>query len=97
MKRRLTIPSVPSVDATFLSVADAIGGSAIGVLLTGMGRDGVAGLSAMHAKGAATIAQDEATSAIFGMPGAAAAAGCVDRLLPLADVGPAIVSLVAGG
>ena len=88
---------VPSVDATFLSVADAIGSSAIGVLLTGMGRDGVAGLSAMHAKGAATIAQDEATSAIFGMPGAAAAAGCVDRLLPLADVGPAIVSLMAAG
>jgi two-component system, chemotaxis family, protein-glutamate methylesterase/glutaminase len=88
---------VPSVDATFLSVADAIGSSAIGVLLTGMGRDGVAGLTAMHAKGAATIAQDEATSAIFGMPGAAAAAGCVDRLLPLSDVGPAIVSLVAGG
>jgi two-component system chemotaxis response regulator CheB len=88
---------VPSVDVTFHSVADCVGSHAVGVLLTGMGRDGVAGLGALHAKGAATIAQDEATSAIFGMPGAAAAAGCVDRLLPLSEVGPAIVALVAGG
>lgn len=86
---------VPSVDVTFGSVAEAAGPLAVGVLLTGMGRDGALGLAALHRRGATTLAQNAATSAIFGMPGAAAEAGCVDRLLPLDEIAPAILESVA--
>jgi two-component system chemotaxis response regulator CheB len=86
---------VPSVDVTFSSVAESAGPHAVGVLLTGMGRDGALGLAALHRRGAVTLAQDAATSAIFGMPGAAAEAGCVDRLLPLEEIAPAILEAVA--
>lgn len=87
---------VPGVDATFDSVAASIGPRAIGVLLTGMGRDGAHGLKAMRDSGAITIGQDEESSAVWGMPGAAAAAGAVQRTLPLSEIARALVAIVRG-
>jgi two-component system, chemotaxis family, protein-glutamate methylesterase/glutaminase len=88
---------VPGIDASFHSVADNVGPEAIGVLLTGMGRDGAAGLKAMRERGATTIGQDEATSAVYGMPQAAYALDAVERQLPLPEIGPAIRTLVERG
>lgn len=87
---------VPGVDATFNSVAESIGPRAIGVLLTGMGRDGACGLKAMRDAGAITIGQDEESSAVWGMPGAAAAAGAVQRTLPLSEIARTLVAIVRG-
>ena len=86
---------VPGIDATFASIAEVAGPDAVGVLLTGMGRDGAAGLKRMRDVGAFTIAQDEATCAVYGMPAAAMALGAVDRQLPLGEVGPALRQLIA--
>jgi two-component system chemotaxis response regulator CheB len=83
----------PSVDVLFRSVAQAAGPNGIGIILTGMGDDGAQGLAEMHAAGAATIAQDEATSVIFGMPKEAIARGGVNSILPLHHIAPAIVRL----
>ena len=83
---------VPGIDATFDSVARALGPDALGVLLTGMGRDGAAGLLAMRERGALTIGQDEATSTVYGMPAAAYALGAVERQLPLPDIAPALLT-----
>lgn len=83
---------VPGVDATFASVAQECGRSSVGVLLTGMGRDGAAGLRALRDIGARTIGQDEATSVVYGMPGAAQQLGAVEVELPLGDIGRAIVA-----
>lgn len=76
----------PSVDVLFRSVAQAAGASATGVILTGMGDDGAAGLAEMHETGAHTIAQDEATSVVFGMPKEAIELGAVDEVLPLGAI-----------
>lgn len=84
---------VPGIDATFSSVADVAGADAVGVLLTGMGRDGAEGLKRMRDGGAFTIAQDEATSAVYGMPAAAMAVGAVDLQLALPDIGRALRQL----
>lgn len=73
----------PSVDALFLSVAKVLGPQAVGVLLTGMGADGAKGLLAMAQAGAPTIAQDEASCTVFGMPRAAIALGAAQAVLPL--------------
>jgi two-component system chemotaxis response regulator CheB len=73
----------PSVDVMFLSVAEHIGRNAVGVLLTGMGADGAHGMRMMKDAGAPTIAQDEATSVVWGMPGEAVKIGAVDHVLPL--------------
>lgn len=81
---------VPGIDVTLRSVADAVGPAAIGVLLTGMGRDGADGLKQMRGRGAFTIAQDEESSAVYGMPAAAMALDAVDLQLPLADVSAAL-------
>jgi chemotaxis response regulator CheB len=81
---------VPGIDSTFTSVAESMGADAVGVLLTGMGRDGALGLKRMRDRGAFTIAQDEETSAVYGMPAAAMALGAVELQLPLAEVGSAL-------
>jgi two-component system chemotaxis response regulator CheB len=73
----------PSVDVLFRSVAQAAGPNAVGVLMTGMGDDGAEGLLEMKRAGASTIAQDEATCVVFGMPRAAMERGAVDDALPL--------------
>lgn len=80
----------PSADQLFESVAVRAGEHGIGVLLTGMGDDGAQGLAAMHRKGARTIAQDQATSAVYGMPRAAQRLGVVDQQLPLPVIAAAI-------
>lgn len=76
----------PSVDVLFLSAARYAGANAVGVILTGMGRDGAAGLLQMRQAGAYTLAQDEASCVVFGMPKEAIAMGAVDEVLPLADL-----------
>jgi len=88
---------VPGIDASFLSIADAIGAGAVGVLLTGMGRDGAVGLKAMRDCGSVTIGQDEATSAVYGMPQAGYALGAVQHQLPVGEIGPALLAVVRGG
>jgi len=80
----------PSVDVLFRSVAQAAGPNAVGVILTGMGRDGADGLREMKNLGAATIAQDEATCIVFGMPKEAIALGAVDDVAPLGRI-PALL------
>lgn len=86
---------VPGIDATLASVADSMGADAVGVLLTGMGRDGALGLKRMRDCGALTIAQDEETSAVYGMPAAAVALGAVAIQLPLLEIGPALRHVAA--
>jgi two-component system, chemotaxis family, protein-glutamate methylesterase/glutaminase len=76
----------PSVDVLFRSVATAAGASAVGVILTGMGADGAEGLAAMKKAGASTIAQDEASCVVFGMPREAIKRGAVDRVLPVGEI-----------
>ncbi|MGB8650948.1 MAG: chemotaxis-specific protein-glutamate methyltransferase CheB [Mycobacteriales bacterium] len=85
---------VPGIDQCFRSVADALGPDAIGVLLTGMGRDGAAGLKAMRDRGAVTLGQDEATSTVYGMPAAALAMDAVEHQLPVDQIGGALLGLV---
>jgi two-component system chemotaxis response regulator CheB len=85
----------PSVDSLFESAAREYGPSAIACLLTGMGRDGAAGLLEVRRAGGLTIAQDEATSIVYGMPREAAILGGVERELPLAGIGPALAALAA--
>jgi two-component system chemotaxis response regulator CheB len=70
----------------FESVADTYGSSALGVILTGMGRDGAYGLRRMRESGAVTIAQDEATSAVYGMPKEAVRLGAAMYVLPLGEI-----------
>jgi two-component system chemotaxis response regulator CheB len=84
----------PSVDVLFRSVADAVGSSAVGVLLTGMGRDGAEGLRIMKERGARTFAQDEATCVVFGMPKEAIALGAVDEVVPLPRMAPTILDRI---
>jgi two-component system chemotaxis response regulator CheB len=83
----------PSVDVLFSSVARAAKEHAVGVILTGMGRDGARGLLAMREAGAKTLGQDEATCVVYGMPRAAYELGAVERQLPLEKLGPAIRNL----
>ncbi len=83
----------PSVDMLFESVARECGASAAACLLTGMGRDGAAGLLDIRRAGGVTIAQDEATSVIFGMPREAILLDAATRVLPLGEIGPALAAL----
>ena len=83
----------PSVDVLFRSVAQNAGGNAIGVLLTGMGKDGARGLKEMLDAGSRTIAQDEATSVVWGMPGEAVSLGAAQHVLALESVTDTILSL----
>ena len=86
----------PSLDVLLESLASAAGQAALGVVLTGMGRDGAAGVKAIRAAGGFVVAQDEDSSAVFGMPRAAIEAGA-DLVLPLADVGPVLQHLRPAG
>jgi two-component system chemotaxis response regulator CheB len=83
----------PSVDVLFRSVAQKVGPNAVGVILTGMGDDGARGLKEMRDAGAPTIAQDEASSVVWGMPGAAVRLGAVGEILPLGKVAEAVMRL----
>ncbi len=85
---------IPSVDVLFHSAVEVLGRKAIGVVLTGMGDDGARGLLALREAGARTLAQDEATSIVFGMPKAAEALGAAERMVPLDGVARAIFELV---
>ena len=80
----------PSVDVLFRSVAKAAGGNALGIIMTGMGDDGAAGLLEMRNVGAHTIAQDEASCVVFGMPKEAIKRGAAEKILPLASIPAAI-------
>jgi two-component system chemotaxis response regulator CheB len=84
----------PSVDVLFRSVAETFGPRSVGVLLTGMGRDGAAGLLEMRNRGAQTIAQDEASSVVFGMPKEAIMLGGASRTLPLPIIASEILGLL---
>ena len=86
----------PSVDVFFDSINRHWAGEVYGVLLTGMGRDGAAALKALRDKGHYTVAQDEASSAVYGMPKAAAELQAAVEVLPLEDIAPRLMALVAG-
>ena len=83
----------PAVDILFHSVAELVGAAALGVILTGIGHDGAAGLLAMRNKGAYTLGQDEATSAVYGMPRSAFECGAVLKQMPLQGMPLAISAL----
>ena len=85
----------PSVDVLFHSVAEVARGSAVGALLTGMGADGARGLAALRSAGARTIAEDESSCVVFGMPREAIALGAAEYVLPLPEIGRAILALAA--
>jgi two-component system, chemotaxis family, protein-glutamate methylesterase/glutaminase len=82
----------PSVDVMFHSVAENVGRNAVGVILTGMGQDGSRGLKLMRERGAFTVAQDERSSVVWGMPGASVAIDAVDTVLPIDQIAEAVLS-----
>jgi len=81
----------PSVDVLFESLASVVGSAAVGVLLTGMGADGARGLAQLHSAGAGTIAQDESSSVVWGMPREAIELGAAQQVLPITSIGRGIV------
>ena len=85
----------PSVDVMFRSVEEAAGENAVGVLLTGMGADGARGLKQMHDSGSKTIAQDENSSVVWGMPGEAVKLEAADYVLPLNKIAQKLLSLIS--
>jgi two-component system, chemotaxis family, protein-glutamate methylesterase/glutaminase len=85
----------PSVDVLFRSVAEAYGASALGVILTGMGQDGLKGCEALSAAGASIVVQDEATSVVWGMPGFVARAGLAEKVLPIGEIAAEIFRRIA--
>lgn len=87
----------PAVDVLFRSVAEVYGGAAVSAILTGMGQDGLRGTEALKAKGAYVIAQDEASSVVWGMPGAVVGAGLADRVAPLGTIVPEILKQIGRG
>lgn len=87
----------PSVDMLFRSVASAAGASALGIILTGMGKDGAAGMLEMKRAGSRTVAQDEETSVVFGMPKEAITTGAVDSVVPLGQMPNLIMDWAIGG
>jgi two-component system chemotaxis response regulator CheB len=83
----------PAVDALFASIGEVYGGAVIAVILTGMGQDGLRGAEILKAHGASVLAQDEASSVVWGMPGAVVNAGLADSVLPLDQVVPEILRM----
>lgn len=86
----------PSCDTLLEAVAEVYGPRAIGVILTGMGTDGVRGLLKIKERGGRTIAQDQATSIVYGMPARAVEAGCVDQVWPVQQIGQRLLAMVSG-
>ena len=86
----------PAVDVLFRSAAQSFGAGALGIVLTGMGVDGLAGSRAVVEAGGAIIAQDEETSVVWGMPGAVANAGLAAAVLPLGRISPTVKDLMHG-
>jgi two-component system chemotaxis response regulator CheB len=86
----------PAVDPLFTSAAQAYGSGVMAVILTGMGQDGTHGAVAIAAAGGSVIAQDEATSVVWGMPGSAAHAGVCSAVLPLDQIGPKLLRMFSG-
>jgi len=84
----------PSGNILLKSLADAYGPNAIGVILTGMGSDGCEGLMEIRKKGGRTIAQDEATSIVFGMPKVAIETGAAEKIFPIEKIGSEIIKLI---
>lgn len=84
----------PAVDALFTSIGEVYGGAVIAAVLTGMGQDGLRGAEILRAQGASILAQDEASSVVWGMPGAVVNAGLADRVLPLDQIVPEILRIV---
>jgi len=84
----------PSCDALLFSAAEAFGRRAIGVILTGMGRDGARGLKEIRVRGGRTIAQDESTCVVFGMPGEAVSLGAAEEVLPVEEIAGSLIRLV---
>jgi two-component system chemotaxis response regulator CheB len=87
----------PSVDVLFHSVASAAGANALGIILTGMGNDGASGMLDMKRAGSSTIAQDEKSCVVFGMPKEAISAGAVDTVAPLARIPSLIMAWARSG
>jgi two-component system chemotaxis response regulator CheB len=85
----------PSCDTLLSSVSDSYGKNSIGIILTGMGKDGVEGMRKIKKAGGATIAQDEKTSVIFGMNKAAVESGCIDLILPIDAISRALIDMTA--
>jgi two-component system chemotaxis response regulator CheB len=83
----------PSADVLFRSAASVFGSSVAAIILTGMGRDGTAGLGAIKRAGGYVVAQDEATSVVWGMPGSAFEAGVTDEVLPLDQIARAVAGI----
>ena len=83
----------PAADVLFRSLAETYRGDVLSVVLTGMGYDGLRGTEALKAAGAYSIAQDQKSSVVWGMPGAVAQAGLADQVLPLAAIAPELVRL----
>ncbi|MCL2265141.1 MAG: chemotaxis-specific protein-glutamate methyltransferase CheB [Treponema sp.] len=86
----------PAADILFKSASEQFKNSIVGVVLTGMGTDGAEGTKIIKQAGGITIAQDEASSMIYGMPQAAAETGCVDFILPLGDIPKKLIALTGG-
>jgi two-component system chemotaxis response regulator CheB len=84
----------PSVDVLFRSVAACFGSATLALVLTGMGKDGVLGAKAIVRRGGRVLVQDEASSVVWGMPGAVAQAGLASEVLPLAQLGPRLGALI---
>ncbi|MEV4514946.1 chemotaxis response regulator protein-glutamate methylesterase [Dactylosporangium sp. NPDC049525] len=87
----------PAVDVLFRSVAKVYGGATLAIILTGMGQDGKRGAEQLRGAGAEIVAQDEATSVVWGMPGAVATAGLAHAVLPLGEIAHHLISRTAGG
>ncbi len=87
-----TIAHIPSIDETMKSAAKSYRENAIGVIMTGMGRDGVEGIEAIKKAGGITIAQDQESSVVFGMNKAAIETGYVDKVVPLSRIADEIVN-----
>lgn len=86
----------PSVEVLFRSVAQCAGKNAIGIMLTGMGKDGAKGMLEMHQAGAYNVAQDEVSCVVYGMPREAVALGAVDEILPVTEIAQHVLDRLAG-